>query len=469
MAHKVNKALIVAGMAALTATSALNVALAGGFDRGGVNIDQLFDKQRFSFKTETRHVMPQRKLKNVRRGENAAANAQIDGLDGVQDGRLNQAAAVTRLGGGAVGAARLNGAINAINTALPVDTDNEIKVDADFTTYSVGIKMGLATDFNCLLTYTEPFGADANYGENNAYSASATKFSISTRDYGATCGYSFDLGETSLGASSLRLIAGGSYQQLEGFQARQRFLDFANAGAIVIPGTGVTNSAGIGTFTASGDSLGYRLGVAYEIPDIALRAMVLYHSKYDYDLDGVQDNTGFGALIPVSRIVPITASTEIPQAVEIRLQSGINEKTLGFLNMKWQQWSNLGIIPIHGGISPIDGRPTALSFDPEYQDGYTISGGIGRQLTEQLSGLVGLGWDRGTSTTTGSQTDTYTLSAGLSYRPTENLELNFGGLVGVLTDGDSEISPFGDAANNVTYDFDDDAIYALSASVKLSF
>lgn len=481
MTKKLNRATLVAGIATVATASAMTTVLAGGFDRGGVNVDQLFDTERFSFKTELRHVMPQRKLKNVRRGENAAVPALVQGgvaqvlanptpqiAAGLAANREATIRAVT---------AQVTAAVLA-NPAFAPDFDEEIDVDNDFTVPAVGIKMGLTEDLDCLLTYTEPYGADADYGLNNAYSASAVEFSVDTKDLGATCGYKFDMGETSLGASNLRVIAGVSYQQLDAFQSRQRFLDLANSG-LGFPGAplsanvgGVTNSLGLATFEASDDAFGYRVGVAYEIPAIALRAMVLYQSKYDYDVEGVQDNSGVGGIVPGVfdvREVPITASTEMPQAIEIRLQSGINDKTLGYLNMKWQQWSKLGIIPIAGGFSPVDGQPTELSFDPEYQDGYTISGGIGRRFTDEVSGLLGLGWDRGTSTVTGSQTDTYTLSAGLSYTPTENFTLNFGGLVGVLTDGDSQISPFGDSANNVTYEFDNDPIYALSASVKLSF
>ncbi|MEL7230290.1 MAG: outer membrane protein transport protein, partial [Pseudomonadota bacterium] len=228
-------------------------------------------------------------------------------------------------------------------------------------------------------------------------------------------------------------------------------------------------TAGIGTFTASGEAAAYRLGAAYEIPSIALRAAVIYTSAYDYSLNGIQDNTGFGAVIPGTQLVPITASTEIPQSVEVRLQSGINERTLGFLNVKWQEWSKLGIIPINGGRSPVTGLPTQLSFDPLYRDGWTVSGGIGRVLTEELTGSVSLGWDRGTSTITGTQTDTYTLSAGVRYQPTENFELSVGGLVGMLTSGTSQLSPFGDAANQVTYSFDDDLVTAVSIAAKIKY
>lgn len=442
-------------------------ALAGGFDRGGVNIDQLFDTERYSARATLSHVMPNRELKNVQRATTDATAAAIVGgaaqAAGVTPAQFSQLPAGVQ--------AAIISQVTPIVLANPQFTtpssSDKIEVSGDYTNGTMGWKMNLGAGFDCLGTYTKPYGANANYGENNAYSVSATEFTVETDDYGLTCGYQFAAGSTSVGDSFVRVIGGVSYQELTGFQSRQRFLDLANAG--IASAGGVTDTSGIGTFTASGSAVGYRVGMAYEIPQIALRVAGIYHSAYDYDLSGIQDNTGFGAVIPGTSLVPITATTEIPQAFELRMQSGINERTLAFLNIKWQEWSQLGIIPIEGGKSPTTGLDTNLSFDPLYRDGWTVSGGLGYAATEQVSLLGSLGWDRGTSTITGSQTDTWTFSAGLRYQPTENFEVSVGGLVGVLTSGSSQLSPFGDDANQVTYSFDDDLITAVSLSAKIKY
>ncbi len=222
------------------------------------------------------------------------------------------------------------------------------------------MKANFTDEAACLASYHEPFGADAEYGMNNAYSATSVEFSIDTRDYGLTCSYRFAAGNFSIGQGYVRAIVGGSYQQLDGFQSRQSFLDFANAG---IPGLWglVTNTRGLGTFDINGDAFGYRVGLAYEIPTIALRAMVLYNSKYDYDdLNGFQDNTGFGATDPGIARSPITMATEIPQSIEVRLQSGVTESMLIYANFKWQQWTKLDVIDISGGISPVSAADSSF-------------------------------------------------------------------------------------------------------------
>ncbi|MEP3436475.1 MAG: outer membrane protein transport protein [Hoeflea sp.] len=476
---RVNLKSIVAGLAASVAV--VSAAQAGGFDRGGVNVDLLFSDKRVDTEFSVTYVSPQRTINNVTRGANEATEAAVGQALAPVVGAAGPIATAAEVQAYIALNPAVNGAtVQAVQTAVvggiiggggnpSPDTSGSIDVDSDYVVPRVGLKVGVTDDISCLGTYTEPFGASADYGTGNAYSASTVAFSIDTRDIGLTCSYRFAGMQLGVGQSYFRFIGGVSYQELDGFQSRQRFLDFAKLGQTAIPGTGVTNTSGIGSFTVGGDAVGYRLGVAFEIPDIALRASLMYNSKYDYDLTGTQDNTGFGAIIPGTQRVPITMSTEIPQSVEFKIQSGIAPGTLAFASVKWQQWSRLGIIPVNGGVSPVSGTPTSLSFDPVYRDGWTITGGVGRKFNDALSGSLALTWDRGTATTTGTQTDTWTVSGGLAHEVNENVELRLGGAIGLLTSGSSVPAPGGDAANNVTYSFGNDVVYALSGALKVKF
>ena len=410
--------------AGILAASALfaTAAQAGGFDRGGVKIDQLFDSQRYTMDSEVSIVLPQRTIKNVTRSAN--------------------------LGGGF--------------GLLPQSTAS-IDVDSDYVVPRFGIKAGFGDSIDCLAAYSQPFGADADYGTNNAYSPTSVEFSIDTDDYSLTCAYKF---KTSLG--QFRAIAGVSYLEVEAFQSRQTFGDFAALGdsVVVSPLIPALNPQGLGLFNLEDEAFGWRVGAAYEKPEIALRASLVYSSKYDLDgLSGTVNSTALGGL---GTITPVSASTEIPQSLEFKFQTGIAQDTLLFGSLKWQQWSRLGVIPIVGVTSPTSGAPSDVSFDPLYRDGYTASLGIGRKFSDELSGLVSLGYDRGTSTTTGTQTDTYTISTGISYQANDNLELRFGGLAGILTSGSSTPSG-GDPANDVSFSFDDDFVGAINLSAKLKF
>lgn len=488
MGHKTTIKSI--GLALVTTSLLSTSAIAGGFDRGGVNIDQLFDNSRFAADAQVTYVSPRRTVKNVQRSNNVAAPVVQAGVLIAATGTTNLAdaqAAVGALaaaaaGGDAVAAAQLAG----INAAVAANTppgasSGEINQDSSFVVPRFGAKFNVGQGADCLATYSEPYGADNSNGTFNALSASAVEFSIDTQDYGLTCSYQFGLGTTAVGDSFARIIGGVSYQEFQGFLARQSFLDFSNAGigSLIgaVPGSNVGNTAGIGTFNVEGDAIGWRAGVAYEIPDIALRALVLYSSRYSYDLEGIQNNTGFGIDAAAGNaFADIGLTTEIPQALDIRLQSGIAEGTLAFVNFRWQDWSKLDVIPIDGGITATapnpagGGIPTNLAFEAGYQDGYTLTAGIGKQLNENVSALVSLGWDQGTATVTGTQSDSWTLSGGLRYSEGENLEIRVGGAIGLLEGGTSRALPNSiDQANEVTYEFDADVLYAVSGGIKLKF
>ena len=154
-----------------------------------------------------------------------------------------------------------------------------------------------------------------------------------------------------------------------------------------LPGTGGAlaglNAQGLGVFNIEDDSFGWRAGLAYEIPKSAIRISAVYSSAYDINATGTVDirqfNTAAALLTPTA---PISLTTELPQQVDINIQSGINEKTLAFARFNWTDWSQLGSIPVQGVPSPIiPGAGAVTAFEPLYRDGYTITGGVGRKLS----------------------------------------------------------------------------------------
>ena len=166
---------------------------------------------------------------------------------------------------------------------------------------------------------------------------------------------------------------------------------------------------------------------------------------------------------------PISLTTVLPQQLDINIQSGINAKTIAFARFNWTDWSELGSIPVEGVVSPLNAQAVDTFFEPLYRDGYTITGGIGRKFKENLSGLLSLTWDRGTSTTTGTQSDTWLVSTGLSYKANDNISLQAGGAVGVLTSGFTSGVGVQDQNTQASRSFGNDFIGAFTASAKISF
>lgn len=405
-------------------------ALAGGLERGGYNIDLLFDPSRYAADASVTYVMPQRELNNV---------VDTDPTDGI--------------GSNGIGGGATDGVEDTESYLVP----------------RFGFKAGITDGIDCLAGYGQPWGAHTNpgadwMGANHNIETKVESFSVEL-----TCSYKFDAGP-----GQFRVIGGGFYQEIEGFKNRL----VAPVPALA-PGLGT----GVGGLELAGDGYGYRIGAAYEIPEIALRASLVYNSEVELDdVTGTLDLTEIPAVInPANpffgRSTPIFGSTQMPQSVELKLQSGIAPGWLAFGSVKWVDWSVLQSIAFcpetTRGLAEctFGGGTDVTSLDLLYRDGWTITGGVGHQFNEQWSGALSVSWDRGTSTGIGTQTDTWLLSSGLAYTPTDKVELRFGGAIGWLTSGSSgtvvrDGTTFG---SDVSYDFDDDLVGALSAAAKIRF
>ncbi|TIL80554.1 MAG: transporter, partial [Mesorhizobium sp.] len=280
---------------------------------------------------------------------------------------------------------------------------------------------------------------------------------IESENFAATCSYKMDAGK-----GQFRFIGGVFYQDISGFKERlvQDFSGFP------VP------LSGVGRIDLEGNGVGWRIGAAYEIPEIALRASLVYNSEVD-----LGDVTGDVDLTQVGRgVIPVIGTATMPQSVEFKVQSGIAPGWLAFGSVKWVDWSVLQIVNFCAVGAPVActyGGPSFItSLDLLYRDGWTVSGGIGHKFNDRWSAAATLTWDRGTTTGLSTQTDTWTVGAGASFSPNKNVEVRFGGAIGILTSGsvgvvtDEAGIPHG---TDVSYDFGDDLVTALSASFKVKW
>lgn len=114
--------------------------------------------------------------------------------------------------------------------------------------------------------------------------------------------------------------------------------------------------------------LGYMAGVAYQIPDIALRVGLTYYSEIQHDLN----TTEFGA-------IPSKTPVATPQSVTLDFQTGITQTTLLFGSVRWVDWSEFKIEPPN--------YPLVTLVDYE-EDWITYSLGVGQKITENVSVFV---------------------------------------------------------------------------------
>ncbi|CAN7635770.1 OmpP1/FadL family transporter [Mesorhizobium amorphae] len=397
---------------------------AGGLERGGYDIDLLFDPAPVTGEVSATYVMPQRDLKNVQ---------DIDPT---------------------------NGPLNLLGSP------NSARDTESYWVPSVGIKVGMGP-VDCLGDYSQPIGASSNPGVNWAGANGNVETQVESHAFGATCSYKMDLGK-----GQFRFIGGVFHEDVSGFKEQ-----------LVAPIPAILGT-GIGRLDLEGDGWGWRTGVAYEIPEIALRASLVYNSAVKLDnLAGTLDLTQVpGFLNPANpllgSVTDVYGSSEVPDSVELKLQSGIAPGWLAFGSIKWMNWSELQSIPFcptatKGLVAcTTTSAVRATSLDLLYRDGWTVSGGIGHKFNDQWSGAAALTWDRGTTTGLSAQTDTWTVSGGVAYTPTQNIELRFGGALGVLTSG--SIHPVV-GSDGVTYgtdytaDFGNDLVSAISTSLKVKW
>ncbi|KQR67914.1 OmpP1/FadL family transporter [Rhizobium sp. Leaf341] len=409
--------IATAVLAAMTATS----AQAGGLERGGYNIDLLFDPSAYALEATTTYVNPQRDLKNGQ-DTNAANGLGANGL-----------------GGGST----------------------SVRDTESYWVPRVGVKAALGdSGIDCMADYSQPFGADINPGRNWIGANDNTKTKIKTDNYAVTCSYKW-----AMGPGKVRVIAGGFYQEVEGYKERLVAPNFYGTGN------------GIGRLDLEDNGWGGRVGLAYEIPEYAFLTSLVYNSEVKYDdIEGTIDLSQVTVPGPGGPASPITfgkyavtGEASVPQSLEYKIQTGIAPDWLAFGSVKWTDWSVLQSVKFcPATLSPLT---PCTSLDLLYRDGLTVTAGVGHKFNDQWSGAVSLTWDRGTSTVINTQSDTWTLGTGVAYKPVDNVEFRLAGAVGILTSGSSRSTtidgvPFG---NNVRYDYGNDVVTAVSTSLKVRF
>ena len=336
---------------------------------------------------------------------------------------------------------------------------------SDIISPEVALRLNAADNVTCALKVEEPYGAEVGYADDSlvydidpgdgssvAITAPiATKYESQSLTVG--CGYDF-----ALSTGKFTVLAGPKIQSVKGFFSED--LSSQNAGS----------ADNLEVELDAGTEVGYILGAAYSIPEIALRASIIYHSQIDYSATGTIDSVAPLSLLDPSmqdQTFTTTGKTKTftPQSVELALQSGVAENTLAFVNVRWSEYSKLSELNIEGDGSVALANAGGASFDDMnalaggaltdlidpslslfHQDTLDVALGMGRQLTDKLaigasysaslklgskSSLVPDGADSDNVRVPASETQTF--SFGGEYAVTREFTVN-GGLAYTLLD-----------------------------------
>ncbi|RKE84996.1 outer membrane protein transport protein [Rhizobium sp. AG855] len=340
--------------------------------------------------------------------------------------------------------------------------------DDDFTqNYSIpsfSAKFRVSDNFSCALTYTEPFGAKSEYGADaRAADRNADRAEAILAPVGAGKIPLFIGGNAVLSSQFKTTELGGTCAvSVDAGQGR-----FSVLGGLFTQSFDYTEVKDYGTLNLRDDGeMGYRFGAAYEIKEYALRAELMYRSKVEHDAEGVFTSAAplaslpgaFGGPIPLGTQLSSTGNGTLPQSLELSLQSGIAPDWLAFGSVKWTDWSVLQTLNYRiTGLGP-------QTKDFFWQDGWTISGGVGHNFTDKISGAISLTWDRGVGTGADIMTDTWTIGAGTQIKAGPGV-VRLGAAATYLTEGSQSTAQGADFNATVGGDW----AYAVSASYKISF
>lgn len=332
----------------------------------------------------------------------------------------------------------------------------------DYNLASGDLKIGIGDNLDCAGRWHEPYKLTNEVSDDFVGRYELSKFHISSEGIDGTCSVKFPVTETGL----LRLIAGIRSVELDA--ERNNFVPAeALLAAGTIPSLAVLAGEPTTSYQLSSDErdYGHRLGAAFEIPAMALRAQIIYDSEIDVSMSGTQTLTV--PLIPLAggtttTTAPVSTSFTLPQAISARFQTGINPTTLVWMGARWQEWSVIQGLTVEGGIA---GDRT---FDTNWNDGWTLEAGVGKKLTENLSVRGSVTWNEGIGD---GYTDTWTFAGGAAIRLDEYVTLNLGGSATLLTDSTEEDdTSYGGGAlmSEASYEQGEDWAFAIGAQIVIA-
>lgn len=298
----------------------------------------------------------------------------------------------------------------------------------DYVIPSAAIKFNLGDNFRCAGTLVDNNGGSATYAVPKPSGKLVEDFT--TNEKAVTCGVKFQAGPGNV------WVLGGGFTEDFNYN---RINEYA-VGPYTLPKA---------VLDLQGQKFGYRIGLAYEIPEIALRGQVMYRSGTNYGADGKLnvptavalgaeaqylgklaaaayakgdmdayaqfagqaqakglEALGAAAAGSMSEFAA-TGTGNLPQSVEVKLQSGIAPGWLAFGSAKWTDWS------IQKELLVTTENPYVGSADIyNWKDGWTLTGGVGHVFNDNVSGALSVTWDQGVTTGWDLSSDTYTFAAG---------------------------------------------------------
>ncbi|HEO1794726.1 TPA: outer membrane protein transport protein [Acinetobacter baumannii] len=279
--------------------------------------------------------------------------------------------------------------------------------------YTAAIKLQLTDRLGFGVLYDQPFSADIKYParSNNSYfdndiSHEGTSVKADTQNLSLLFGYS--------PYQHFQIYGGPVYQTVK-----------AN---VALRGNAYTQAFnGYNAKFKQQGEVGWLLGGSYQLPDIALKAAITYRSKIKYQFQVEEDIFGE----PLKLVENEKNQLETPASLNIDFQTGISEKSLVYMNLRWVNWKEFETRPPqYGALSEILMKELTngeyiqgFKLDSYQNDQYSATLGIAHQFTEKWSTSTDVSWDSGTgnpASTMGPIKGSWSLGLGVQFNPAKN-------------------------------------------------
>lgn len=314
----------------------------------------------------------------------------------------------------------VNPSVSGTYTLIPGTVSGDMA--PSYNQIGVGLKYAVNSALDVALIFDQPWGASVDYS-NATFPIAGTTVSLQSRGITALARYKLN--------DNISVYGGVRQNTLTEIEV--------TLAARPAPPAAAYSASG-----AQSSAIGYVLGAAYEIPDIALRAAITYSSGTSHDVVITESGAGVS-----------TTNIKMPQSVNVELQTGIAADTLLTASMRWVDWSETVIDPAGHRAQ----RLTALQTYSE--DTYTWSLGVGRRFSESLAGSATIGWERPQGGNSGDLSPTdgnVSLALGVAYTM-DNMEIR----------GGVRYVKLGDATTATTGTFTNNSVVALGMSVGFAF
>lgn len=340
---------------------------------------------------------------------------------------------------------------------------------------TAALKLQLAPQYSFGLLYDQPFGADTEYSGLNGFVATPKDTvmlpGITTAGLANATSSQAPTGnaKSEFDIQNLSFILG--YQPTKNWNLYAGPVYQTFKSQVELRGNVFSLYNGYDFHTKTVGDLGWLAGLAYQIPEKAVKVSLTYRSAITHKLNATENapliemlstqqgrdlvNQHLDYMISIGQMTPQkkaylnqiianlpeqedtgTTKFKSPDSVNLELQTGLRQGTLLFGSLRWVNWSDLALQPYRfGEISKVVGvlstpsRPEGFNLVRYYDDQWSLNLGVGQRFSPKWLGSVSVGWDSGAGdkvSTGGPSKGYYNLGVGAQYSPTSQYFISGG-------------------------------------------